>query len=797
MFKNYFKIAWRNVVKNSLHSAINIIGLAVGLASFIVILVYLNYELSYDKWDASLQKVYKVSLQQDQNILKATPAPLASLLLQNYPNAQVATTIQPDGDFEILLSAGEKKIYQKGIVTVEDSSFFSVFPYKLVQGDRATALNAPNAVILSEEVSSKLFPNSNPIGKPVKIYNSIEGVVTGVMKTAGLPSHLDVKMLMRDPYEKQNKFWGNYSYQTYIKLKQPLGDAKLDEGINDIYYNARLKKDNKTLAQYRKAGHQTALFTDQVQNLHNFPKHGESRFKITLILLVLAVFLLVAGAINFSNLAVARAVTRAKEVGIRKVLGSNRAHIIIQSLLEITIQCVVSLTLAVLLANIALPYFSQNFNLHLSLFNSGNGMSIYVQLAGTLLVIIIVSGLYPALFLSHFQTADVLKGKFASTGKSTFFRNSLLVVQLTLSALFITAIIVVNRQISFMQNKDLGFNASQVMRIEATQDSRDEKFALVQNTLLTVPGVEVVSKSTSVPASRYIDTATDEFKYAGNQYRLNSVKVSADYFKTMGIKLLNGRFFDSSHAEDADNTAIINESAWKKMGAANVVGQLIRFPYCDSIPYTIVGVVRDFNVQGMENQVVPSVYSISNAHCGFRSGGAILLKINTDHSQQTIAGVQAAWKKIEPDFPLRYSFLDQDFQKLYAEYTRLRQVVFFFSVISILIAATGLFALTSFLAQLRIKEIGVRKVLGASIADITALLSKDFIRMVVLAIVVALPIAWWALSKWLDDFAYRISLTWWMFAAAGFAIVSITLITVCCQAIRAAVVNPVKSLRTE
>lgn len=796
MIKNYLKIAWRNVVKNRMYSVVNITGLAIGLASFIVILVYLNYELSYDKWDASLQRVYKVSMQQDKDILETTPAPLADLLAQSYPNVEAATSIQPDGDFQMLLTAGEKKIYQTGVVTV-DSFFLKVFPYKLVRGNAATALNLPNAVILSEEVSAKLFGNADPMGKTIKIYNSIEGVVTGIMKAPAGPSSLDAQMLMRDPYQKQNHFWQNYSFQTYIKLKQVAAEAKLESDINNVYYDAQLKKDNKTLAEYRKAGNQTALFTDAIQNLHNFPKHGESHFKITIVLLVLAVFLLIAGAINFSNLSVARAITRAKEVGIRKVLGSKRGHIIMQALFEITIQCFISLLLAIVFVNITLPYFSNGFNVPLSFFNNENTVSICLQVTGSLLIIILVSGLYPALFLSNFQTAAVLKGKYTRGAKGVFFRNSLLVVQLTLSALFITGIIVVNRQMSFMQNKDLGFSPSQVIRIEATQQSREQKFPVVQNALLSVAGVEYVSKSTSVPGSKYLDTSTNDFKYAGNSYRLNSVKVSVDYFRTMNIKLVQGRFFENNHPEDLDNTAIINESAFKQLGVANAAGNSITFPYCDTLPYTIVGVVKDFNIQGMESHVVPTIYSISNAHCGYRSGGAILVKIKTGNVQQTLAGITAAWKKIEPDFPIRYSFLDQDFQKLFAEYIRLGKVVLFFSVISILIAVTGLFALTSFLAQQRVKEIGVRKVLGASVSGITALLSKDFIKLVIVAIVIAMPIAWWALSKWLNDFAYRINLDWWMFAMAGVITVVITLITVCVQAIKAAMANPVESLRTE
>jgi len=807
MLKTYFKIAWRNLSRSRLFAFVNIGGLAVALASFMIILIYFNYELSYDKWDPALGQVYKIGLRENQDISGTTPAPLASFLAKNYAHAEAATAIMPAGDYEILLSAGEKRLYQKGVVTV-DSSFLKVFPYRLVQGDPLTALNPPNAVVLSEALSRKLFGNQDPVGRTVKIYNMIDGLVTGVMRAPAGPSHLDAQMLMRDPSERRNKFWENHSFQTYIKLRHPLAAAVVGKDVDRIYYDARLKKDGQSLETFRKTGNQSGLFADAVADLHNFPQHGETHFKITMVLLILAVFLLVAGAINFSNLSLARAITRAREVGVRKVLGSGRGQIILQSLFEIALQCLVSLGLAVLLVNITLPWFSSSFDLPLTLRNH-TIVTICMQMAFCLLLIVLVSGLYPALFLSGFQTAEVLKGKFSRGNRGVFFRNSLLLVQLTLSALFITGIVVVNRQMDFMQGKDLGFNASGVLRIEATQKSREENFPQVRSALLSVPGVEYVSKSTAVPGSPQLDTGTNEFRFAGKNVRLNIVKVGVDYFRTMDIKLIHGRLFENGRPEDLDNTAVINESALRAMGAAgpagkgdpagavDPVGKLIYFPGCDTVPYTIVGVVKDFNVQSLETRIVPAIYSISNAHCSYNSGGAILVKISAGQVRQTMAGIGAAWKNLEPAFPIRYSFLDANFRQLIAGYIRLEKIILLFSVISILIAVTGLFALTSFLAQQRVKEIGIRKVLGASVGSITGLLSKDFVKLLVLAIVIATPLSWWALSRWLEDFAYRIDLRWWMFGLAGLITMGITLLTVCSRAIRVAMGNPVESLRTE
>ncbi len=796
MLKSYIVTALRNLRHNKWHVYINIGGLAVGLASFTVILLYLNYELSYDKWAPSLKQVYKVSMREHEDILPMTPAPMASFLAQHAPGVESATSVMPAGDYEALIANGRQKIYQRGLVTT-DSTFLKVFPYTLVRGDAATALNQPNAIILSEEVSRKLFGNADPMGAPVKLFNQIDAVVTGILKEPETPSHLMVKMVMRDPAGRQNIFWQNYSFQTYIKLRHPMAAGPRDEQINRVFYDGHLKNDNQTFRQYEKAGPATTLFSDAVADIHNFPRHGESQFTITIVLLVLAVFILIAGAINFSNLALARAMTRAKEVGVRKVLGSGRIQIITQSLLEIAVQCVISLSLALLLVKMVLPYFSSQFNLPVNFFQRGQFLSLGAQLSVCLVMIILVAGVYPAVFLSGFRTAEVLKGKYTRGTGGRLFRNGLLVVQLSLSVLFITGVIVVNRQVSYMQHQYLGFEPSRVMRIEATQKTRDTDFPQVRNKLLSIPGVEYVAKSTTVAGDWRNDTTTREFRCDGKKFRLNSSKVSADYFSVMNIQLLQGRLFSDLHPEDPGHSAIINETALHKLGVANPTGKLIYFSGCDTIPYTIVGVVKNFHVQGFQHAVEPSIYTISNNACEFRSGGAILVRVSTDHVQQTLAGMQAAWKNIEPDFPIRYSFLDQDFQQLFTEYIRLERVIFFFSIISLIITGVGLFALTSFLCRQRVKEVGIRKVLGASVTGVAALLSRDFLKILAISIVIALPIAGWALNKWLEGFAYRISMSWWIFAMAGLITIGLTLLTVCIQALRAAGANPVKSLRTE
>jgi putative ABC transport system permease protein len=796
MIKNYLKIAFRNLVKNKAYAFINIAGLAIGLTGFIVILLYLNYELSYDTWNPSLKKVYKVSERTDEDILPQTRAPLADFIRENYPDIEAATAIQPSGNFEYLMAVGDKKIYQSGGVTA-DSSFFKVFPFKIVLGNSATALDKPNAIVISEEVSKKLFGDVNPIGKTIKLHNAFENEVTGVLQQPDKPSHLKTEFVYRSSYEKSTKHWQNYSYHTYIKTRRPITIDKLEDKIDRLFYEQQLKKDNRSFDEFRNSGHKAGLFADAVPRLHNFPKHGNSNFTTVSVLLILSVLLLVAGAINFSNLSIAASIKRAREVGVRKVLGSSRRQLVWQFMSEVALQCFISLLLAMLLVNSVLPYFNRSFDINLSFFRSENFVSIALQISLCLLAVIILSGIYPSMFLANFNTSNVLKGNYSRGRKGVGFRNALIVVQFVVAAFFIIGVLVIRNQMYFMKTSDKGFSGEQVLRLQTTQKTRDKDFDLTRNLLLGVPGVQYVSKTTSVPGDGSLDTMTVAFKTAGEEHRLSSVKVSTDYFKTLDIGLVQGRSFNDSYSDQNTRTAVINESAVKRMSLKNPIGSFITFFACDSVPVQIVGVVKDFNVLGFENSVLPTVFTIGNKACRFQSGGAVLIKLNSNQLNNTIAAIEQKWKEIEPDFPIKYSFLDENFQKLFLSHIRLQKVISFFAAAAILISVIGLFALTAFLVSQRSKEISIRKVLGAEFSHLTSLLSRDFIKLVLLAVVIATPLGWWACNEWLQTFAYRINMNWMIFLIAALVIIGIAILTIGVQVIKATVANPVKSLKTE
>jgi len=796
MIKNYFKTAWRNLLKNKTHGVINISGLAVGLAGFLVILLYLNHELSYDTWDDELKRIYKISERTDDDILEQTPAPLAEFLNANAASVASATRISPAGSYEVLLSVGDKKIYQTGSIE-SDSSFFKVFPYRMLHGNAATALDKPNAMVISQAVAKKLFGDADPIGQTVNVFNYFDGIVTAVMQEPEAPSHLEAELVYRAPYEKSNSFWQNYSYQTYVKTYQEIPVAELERDLDQLYYEQRLKSENLSFSDFRQKGHQAGLFVDAVQDLHNFPKHGSSNFPTVSVLLLLAVLLLLQGTINFSNLSLAGTVRRAKEVGIRKVLGSDRKQVLWQFMGETSIQCLIALTISLLLVHVILPVFNREFGIDLSLLRSSHLYSLSLQVAGCLLVIIVLSGLYPAVFLSRYNANQVLKGNIPKGTRGAGFRNALIVVQFAVSAFFIIATLVISQQMEYMQNKDKGFSGKQVMRLEASQQIRDAKFETVSNTLLNIPGVQYVSKATHVPGDAFHDTTTVTFNHAGTGYRMASVKVSTDYFKTLDIDLVEGRMFDDNYSDQHTRNAIVNETAARKLNVDGSLGAPLTFPYCDSIPVQIVGVVKDFNVSGFENNIQPVVYTIGNDACMWQSGGALLLKLEGNALQQTIAAVEQAWQGIDPDFPIRYSFLDDNFEKLFASYVRLQKVINFFAITAIAIAAMGLFSLTAFLIGQRTKEIGIRKVLGAEVHDLSLLLGKDFIRLILIAVAIAMPLDWWAATKWLEGFAYRMELDIWIFLAAAIALIGIAFLTVGAQTAKAAIANPVESLRSD
>ena len=797
MLKNYLKIAFRNILKNKWFSAINILGLAAGLASFIIVLLFLNYELSYDSWDDSLKQVYKLSSKKGLDISETTPAPLATLLMEEHPEITHASIVQSSGDYEVQLDARDKTIFQKGITSV-DSNFFDIFPFHFIQGSRENALQEPNTVVISEALAKKLFDDIDPIGESIKIYNALECKIVGVIRLPATPSHLNPHLILRDPFLERNIFWENYSYETYVRTVSPVDQEYLDTTINRLYYDERVDSGSLDFDEYLKSSEYLKFYSDAVPQIHNYPKYGSSNIKTIQSLFLLAILLLVAGAINFSNLTVAKSLGRNKEAGIRKVLGSGRRHIIFQLMIETAVQCIIGLVLAIAAVQMFVPFIHSVFGLELSLWGLSNTApyAVWSQLALCLLGVIVLSGIYPALALSKFSVVEVLKGVVTKGQKGMVFRNVLIVVQFIVTGFFITTIAVVSKQLYFMQERNKGFNEAQVMRLEVPQNIREEGFDNLKDKLTALAGVEYVSKTTQVPGDKLTDSTTTTFVVDGSKKRFTSVKVSTDYFKTLGVGIIDGRDFNNRVADQKTQNVILNESAAKRIAAQSVLGKTVFYEGCE-IPMRIIGVVNDFNVMGLETPIQPTAFNIGNEACRYQSGGAVLIKLNTGNPKTVIASIEEVWKELVPTVPIRYSFLDANFESLLITYFRLQKVIVFFGAIAILISLIGLFSLTTFLTHRRTKEIGIRRILGANVMAITTLVGKDFLILVGIATLMAIPVGWWAIRQWMQSFAYQVEIGPGLYGLVFIGILTMTCITVGFQAIRAAKIDPVKSLRTE
>ncbi|WP_455168491.1 FtsX-like permease family protein, partial [Aegicerativicinus sediminis] len=596
--------------------------------------------------------------------------------------------------------------------------------------------------------------------------------------------------------EKQNNHWQNFSFQTFIKYSNQIALEDLDTKINEVYVQTHLQKKGSDYEKYMASPTSETLFSERFTDLHTNPKSGDSNLPVINILLILAASLLLAGAINFSNLSLAASISKAKEIGVRKILGSANLQLFWKFFMDIFFQIILSVIIATLLVVLMLPWFKTVFNISFNLLQ-GSLLWVFAQILCILLAVATLSGLYPSIVASRYNPIQVLKGQTKQKVGSMGLRNVLIIGQFVLSGFFIVCSVVIYKQVSFMQDKDKGFNDEQVIRIQTTQNTREQNFDLTREKLMAIAGISSVSKTTTVPGDKYIDTTSNRLLWDAKTLRFNEVKISTDYFKTLDAKLISGRWLDNRYNDQHTRSTIINETAAKQMGLENPIGQVLRFQHCDSVPIEIVGVIKDFQVEGVNRPIQSTMFLIGNEACSYLSGGAIIARLSSGNPKNTLAQIENVWKTIEPDFPMRYSFLNENFQKLYAEYLRIQKVVGYFTIVALLIAVMGLFALSAFLIKQRTKELGIRKVLGASALDIFKAVSGRFILYVTIATAIAIPLGWIASSRWLQNFAYKYEINWLIFIASASILLITAIITVGLQAVKAMRENPILSLRNE
>lgn len=836
MFKNYFTIAWRNISQNKGYTLINIAGLAIGMAVFIVALLYVNYETGYDKWDKKLERVYRVGVSEtkegEKNDNFWTSYSLGNRMSNVCPEVETVTRMREMP--ELNLALGENRFYEKQAISV-DSAFFTVFPYKFIYGSAKTALDKPGQAVITMALSKKFFGNQDPVGKPIEIVTTgAENrtvIVSGVVEKTG-PSHINFNICL-SYFKTGAENWGARVFTTYVLVKPNSSVALLKKKTTDIYvaneaayqYKELAERDKNISApgtnpaQWLSTTQKTSnleIFFEEASAIHLSPKSAgwrdaaanhpvmdsEAGNNIPVIVFSIAALLvLLLACINYTNLSIARAGKRAKESGMRKVMGAGRSQLVLQFLSEAFLQVLASLLLGLILAVWMIGFINAAFSMQLQIWNEldmQENIFLIVQLVCIVLLVTVFSGAYPAFILSSFRPAKVLKGDISKNIKGKLLRNSLVVLQFTISACFIIGLIVVSLQLKHMRNNDPGFATSQVLVLKPTNNAiispqeDEQKLDLIKTQVLQLPGVEMVSVSDSYPGMP--TTNVQEAEFNGSIAEMSFEYIHFDYFSLLSMPLIEGRDFSPVYAMDTVNNAVINEAAARKLGVKNALGQKINILARD---YTVIGVLKDNLTAGYNTEVPPTIYAIGTKRGlmgGYRS---MLVKIKPGYAETTAAAVERYWKTQEPKFPLRYSWLDQEFAKLIAKYEQFGKITGMIAVVSLLIALMGIFALSAFTAAQRTKEIGVRKVFGASVMTITSLLSKDFLKLVIIALVIAIPLGWWGMNKWLQDFAYRIHISWLVFAITAVLMMMIALVTVSFQTIKAAIANPVKSLRNE
>lgn len=784
MLRNYIKIAWRNIIKSKTFSFINVLGLALGMTSSLLILLWVQDERSIDQFHANGPRIYQVLENQqwtgnDISTTPATPGPLAAALTAEIP--EVEKSVKMTWEEEHLLTVGDKAYKEKGRYSSPD--LFQIFSFPLVQGNPKTAIAGPSSIVISEKVAMKLFGRADVVGRTIRVDNKDDHRVTGVVRDIPATSSLTFDFVLpEEPYEKQNEWltkWENNGIRTFALLH---ANANV-EVVNKKILNF-VKKHDKNVTTIT-----TFLFPYEAAYLQSKFTNGKpdgGRIEYVRLFTIVAVFLLIIACINFMNLATARSAKRAKEVGIRKVVGAERSYLIGQFVGEAVLMALMSLLIAIMLTQLLLPAFNTLTEKQITI---QYGSPFYwLMLLGLALITGIVAGSYPALFLSSLQPVKVLKGALRFKAGAVFLRQGLVVFQFALSLLLIIGTLIAGRQVEYIRTKNLGLDRENVIYMSLEGDL-SKRFDSFREELLRAPGIQNVSSAGNDPMAIGSSTIGVEWKGKpeGDKTLFTNMGVSYDFVKTMKIKLLGGREFSKSFVTDSTNY-LVNEEAARRMGMKEPVGQDLKFWGRSG---KIIGLMKDFHVNSLRVAIEPLILRLDSTNY------TLLVRTYPGQTEQALKSMERLAKQFNPAYPFAYRFADESFREQYKSETLVGKLANYFAIIAIFIACLGLFGLAMFTAEQRTKEIGVRKVLGASVPNIVMLLSRDFLKLVLIAILIASPVAWYVMNQWLDNYAYKIGVEWWVFLLAGVVAIAIAQLTVSYQSIRAALMNPVKSLRSE
>jgi len=781
------KIAWRFLLRTKVFTIVNILGLALGFAGFVLASLYINHEQSYDSWNPNYKDIYLVGLTNQGKASDLTSVSLGPAIKAQLPEVVKIARVN-SFPYEVPFNSDEDVFFIKRWIGA-DIAFAEMFGIKTPGIDLDSI--SGQTVFIKPDVAQKLFPdNSNIQDEWVIMGNKESGLplqLSGITGPAPGLSNIEFECI-GFVKELGANLPDDTNVQTFIQVEPGTNINDLTAHINYIFANSISKQTENINSSIAKS----SIYLEPLKNLHLRPTHGSSTgYKIVIALGALSIIILLLAAINFANLMLVLAQKRAKEIGMKKIFGVTRAKLIIQFFSEVFIQCFIAACIAVFFVSITTNILVKNFQYDLSVF--GFNESILFQLLIAVILTSVVSGLYPAFILSQSESITIIKGRHQNSPRTQYFRNLLLVFQFVIAFGFISVMIVIHKQMNFIETADRGFNADQVVYIKnlATLNKAAD-FTTFRNRMKAIPGIESVTVATTVPGG-HSPNAYD-FQYIDRMFKFDHIGVDFEYFETMGMKLLTGRTFSLEFPADTQNAAVLNETAVKELGLKNPIGAIIHGCNTD---FKVIGVVKDSKTLGFEELINPTIYSINNS-CQIPKV-EILTKISSGNIQTSLAMLASQWRsinKIDGDHFI-YEFVNQKYATLYAKQEQLQRAFTGFTILIILVALMGLFNMAAYSISVRQKEVGIRKVLGASSQEILLLLNKPFLRIVCLSILISTPIAWWLANRWLQDFAYRIDIQWWFFALGAILSLLIAFITVSIQAVKAAYLNPVDVLHEE
>ncbi|AEE53548.1 ABC transporter permease [Haliscomenobacter hydrossis] len=805
MYKSNFKIAWRTMTKHKMYSSIKIGGFAIGIAACLLIALFILDELNYDRFYPKTNRIYRVVGEMTEGEFRGKslsfPAPFAKALKEEFPEIEKAGRLNANALFtgggnSIRRITVQENAYEEGFAYV-DQEWLELLQLPWEYGGPNSALDEPNTIVITKRKADKYFPNENPVGKTIIINNDEKKPlkIGGVIRDFPSNSHLNFDFLITlkgvefFPYEQSS--WNNSNYDTYVLLRPQTNVVQLEQKMCEVIFDKYIGA-NLTAVELEQAKRSARLILQPISaiHLHSTDIEGEEHGDIRFVWLfgAIAGFILLIAGINFVNLSTARSANRAKEVGLRKTVGSTREYLVGQFLSESLLFSAFSFLLGLILAWLLLPYFNQlaGKNLHLPWLSPWFLPIIILSI----FLMGILAGIYPAFYLSSFKPIQVLKGKISKGSKSNNLRSALVIFQFTTSIVMIIGTLVVTRQMSFILNKKLGFEKDQVVILQGAQ-TLGEKIPTLKKQLQKLPEVQTVTVSDYLPihgAKRNGNEMWDLHKEKdGNTFGVQVWQVDGDYLKTMGMKLTQGRNFSEDMRTDSQ-AVIINQALVKKLNVADPLSRTITNGWQK---LKVIGVVEDFHFESMRENIEPLCMMLGH------SPNMLAVKINSEQVQKAMQGINATWKEIAPSQPIRYTFLDDSFAQMYDDVKRVGRLCSIFAILAIIVACLGLFALATYMAEQRSKEIGIRKVLGASVGSILGMLLQNFLKLVLIALVIAAPLAWYLMQEWLKDFAYRYQIRWDVFVLAGVAVVLIAVLTIGFQAMRSALSNPLDSLKSE